>query len=190
MHIRINAGFIPPDHWVHRDGGRIAGELCHFVDWARAVAGHPITGVSAHMLPNAGRYGDDNVCATLTFADGSLATIQYLANGDKGVAKEWYEVFCGGGVARLHDFTRLELLRKGRKQLYKGAADKGHRREVQLTLDAMREGQPAPIPFSELVEVTEATFIVQESARSGHTIAMPPIAEDERIAGGADHAIL
>jgi len=173
IQIRINAGYIPLDHWTHRDGGRIVGEFCHFVDWARAVVGKPITEVGARFLPNGNRYCNDNVSVTLQFADGSVATVQYLANGDKSVAKEWYEVFCGGGVAQLDNFTSLELYRNGRKQERKGAADKGHQREIELTLNALREGQPPPIPFSELVEVTRATFLVQEAARSGRTIAMP-----------------
>jgi polar amino acid transport system substrate-binding protein len=172
INIRVNAGYIPADHWVHQHGGRIVGEFCHFVDWARAVVGRPITTVAAHILPNAGRYSEDNVCTTLTFADGSVAAIQYLANGDKTISKEWFEVFCEGGVARLDNFTSLELVRKGKKQALKGTADKGHRREVELTVNAMRDGQPAPIPFAELVEVTRVTFLIQDAARSGSPIAI------------------
>jgi polar amino acid transport system substrate-binding protein len=188
INIRINAGYIPLDHWVHRDGGRIVGEFCHFVDWARAVVGRSITEVSAHLLPNAGRYCEDNLCAAFTFADGSVATIQYLANGDKSVPKEQYEAFCGGGVARLDNFTSLELIRKGRKQVHKGAADKGHRREIELTLNAMREGQPAPIPFSELVEVSQATFLVHESARTGRPITIAGVPQMEPAANEARNA--
>jgi polar amino acid transport system substrate-binding protein len=166
LNIRINAGYIPKDHWTHLHGGRIVGEFCHFVDWARAVVGTPIVRVDAASLPNGSRYCDDNVTATLTFADGSLATLQYLANGDKVVAKESYEVFCGGGVARLDNFTSLELARGGKIQKLKGTSDKGHKREVKLTLEAIRSGEPAPIPFEELVEISRATFLVQEAARS------------------------
>ena len=165
LNIRINAGFIAADHWVHRHGGRIVGELCHFVDWARAVVGHPIVNVSAAALPNARRYQDDNLTTTLTFADGSLATIQYLANGDRSIAKEFYEVFCGGAVARLDNFCSLELARGGRVRKLKATSDKGHRRELELTLEAVRTGEQAPIPFDELVEVTNATFLVQQAVR-------------------------
>ncbi|HVU47802.1 MAG TPA: bi-domain-containing oxidoreductase [Terracidiphilus sp.] len=172
LNIRINAGFIPPDHWAHQHGGRIVGEFCHFVDWARAVVGSPIMRVSADWLPNGQRYCNDNVTATLSFADGSVATVQYLANGDKSVAKEFYEVFCAGGVARLNNFTSLELVRGGRKQMLKGNSDKGHRREMELTLNSIRMGQQAPIPLSELIEVTRTTFLVQESARLLRPIMM------------------
>ena len=78
LNIRINAGFIPGDHWTHQHGGRIVGELCHFVDWARAIVGRPIAKVSAAKLPNAGRYHDDNLTATLTFADGSWRSYSTL----------------------------------------------------------------------------------------------------------------
>ena len=186
IQIRINAGYLPLDHWTHRDGGRIVGEFCHFVDWARAVVGKPITEVSARLLPNGSRYCHDNVSATMTFADGSVATVHYLANGDKSVAKEFYEVFCEGGVARLDNFTSLELIRKGKKQVLKGAADKGHGREMELTLNAMREGTAAPIPFRELAEVSKATFLVQEAARCGGAISLAAVSEPEQ--GGSEAA--
>lgn len=165
LNIRINAGFIPQDHWSHQHGGRIVGELCHFVDWARAVVGNPIIRVSAGQLPNGRRYNDDNLTATLTFADGSLANLQYLANGDKSVAKESYEVFCEGGVARLDNFVSMDLIRDGKTRKIKGRSDKGHHREIELTLESIRLNQPAPIPLSELIEITKTTFLIQESAR-------------------------
>ena len=186
LQIRINAGYIPRNSWLHQDGGRIVGELCHFVDWARAVVGQPISDVSARLLPNGSRYADDNLSATLTFSDGSVANIQYLANGDKSVAKEWYEVFCGGSVARLDNFTSLELIRKGKAQTHKGSSDKGHRREMDLTLNAMRQGAAAPIPFSELAEVSRATFLVQEAARSRATISLT--GSDEPVANEVANA--
>ena len=173
LNIRINAGFFENDHWVHKDGGRIVGEFCHFVDWARAVVGSPIIRVSAAMLPNGLRYHEDNLAATLAFGDGSLATLQYLANGDKSVAKESYEVFCGGRVARLDNFSSLELARGGKVQHLKGVSDKGHRREIELTAKAIGSGEQAPIPFEELVEISRATFLVQESARSACPMTMP-----------------
>ena len=91
VHARINAGFIAPSHWTQLDteGGRIIGEFCHFVDWARSVVGCPIRTVSATALPDSGRYNRDNVAATLAFTDGSIANLLYLANGDPGVPKEY-----------------------------------------------------------------------------------------------------
>jgi predicted dehydrogenase/threonine dehydrogenase-like Zn-dependent dehydrogenase len=164
VHIRINAGYIPRDHWVQQaTGGRIVGELCHFVDWAHALVAQPIASVSAVALPDAAKYNRDNVAVTLHFADGSVGNILYLANGDKAIPKEFCEVFCEGGVARLEDFRTLELARGGKGKKFSSTQDKGHRRELELTLEAMRSGTPPPISFHEICEVTEATFRIEKA---------------------------
>ncbi len=172
VHIRCNAGFIPRDSWIQdpANGGRIIGELCHFLDWARAVVGCPMQTVTAAALPDAGRYHRDNLSATITFRDGSLANLLYLANGDRAVAKEYFEVFCGGSIARMDDFKTLSLSRDGKTETFKGGRNKGHRREVELTIEAMKHGKDAPIPFAELLEVTEATLAVEEAVRTQKTV--------------------
>jgi predicted dehydrogenase/threonine dehydrogenase-like Zn-dependent dehydrogenase len=176
IHIRVNAGFLPRSHWTQQaaEGGRIIGEFCHFVDWARYVVGLPIRSVSAAALPDGSRYCRDNVTATLTFADGSLANLLYLANGDPAVPKEQFEVFCEGAIARLEDFEVLEMVRGGKAKRIKNVRDKGHRRELQLTLQAMLSGTEAPIPFNEIVEATEATFAVAEAVADGQPITPTP----------------
>ena len=170
IHVRVNAGYLPPNHWVHESGGRVVGEFCHFIDLARSLAGSPIRTVSSVAIPDGARYSRDNIVTTLTFTDGSVATLTYLANGDRSVPKEHVEVFCEGSVARLNDFSTLELIRGGKTRSIKCNHDKGHKRELEQTLQAMRSGGPAPIPFSELVEVTAATFSIHESIVSDRTI--------------------
>jgi predicted dehydrogenase/threonine dehydrogenase-like Zn-dependent dehydrogenase len=172
VHIRCNAGFIARDSWVQdpENGGRIVGELCHFVDWARAIVGCPIQRLTAAALPDAGRYCRDNVTVTISFEDGSVANLVYLANGDRAVGKEYFEVFCGNSVARIDDFKVLSLSRNGKTETLKARRDKGHRRELELTVDAMKHGKEAPIPFAELIEVTEATFAVEEAIRTQRTV--------------------
>lgn len=81
---RVNAGYMEADHWYddpQAGGGRLVGEGCHFIDFARYLVGSPVTEVEARMLPNGGRYHDDNVSVTLVSADGSLAHVIYLADG-------------------------------------------------------------------------------------------------------------
>jgi predicted dehydrogenase/threonine dehydrogenase-like Zn-dependent dehydrogenase len=174
VHIRCNAGFIPRSSWVQdpENGGRILGELCHFVDWARAVVGCPMRTVSAAALPDVGRYSHDNVTVNIGFEDGSVANFVYVANGDRAVAKEYFEVFCGNSVARFDDFKALYLSRNGKTETLKGGRDKGHRREMELTVEAMKQGKEAPIPFAELIEVTEATFAVEEAIRTQRTVPL------------------
>ncbi len=175
--VRVNAGYIPHDHWMQRNssgGGRIVGELCHFVDWARCVVGCGIVNVAATALPNGGRYSQDNLVAILTFRDGSIANISYLANGDSSVAKEQYEVFCEGKIGRISDFCTLELACGGKTRRTRAGRDKGHEREIELTVDAMRRGGCSPIPFEELVEVSEATLAIGEAIGSGKLISLRP----------------
>jgi predicted dehydrogenase len=148
------------------------GEFCHFVDWARSVIDSPIESVAATGLPDGTQYASDNVAVTLKFADGSVANLLYLANGDRCIAKEFFEVFCQGAIARLHDFRTLELARNGKVQSQKSVQDKGHRRELQLTIDAIRSGKPSPISFEELVEVTETTFLVHHALATGEVIRL------------------
>jgi predicted dehydrogenase/threonine dehydrogenase-like Zn-dependent dehydrogenase len=187
VHVRVNAGYLPPDHWTQQKdgGGRILGELCHFVDWARAVVGMPIDTVSARALPDRGRYNHDNVAATLGFQDGSIASILYLANGDKSVPKEYFEVFCEGRVARLDDFCALELARSGKSRRIKSARDKGHSREIAMTLKAMKEGGVAPIPFTELLEVSEASLAIANSIVTGATVRLQDSHLAQKAASGA-----
>ncbi len=172
VNIRCNAGFIPRNNWVQdpENGGRIVGELCHFVDWARAVIDSPIHAVTAAALPNGGRYNRDNVTATVSFKDGSIANLVYVANGDRAVAKEYFEVFCSGGIAQVDDFKTLHLSRSGKTETVKGKQDKGHRRELDLTIEAMKQGAPAPIPFAQLIEVTEATFAIEDAIATQETL--------------------
>ena len=175
VNCRVNAGFIPREHWAQRQGGRIIGELCHFVDWARSVINVPIQSVYAKALPDGSRYSRDNVAVTITFSDGSVANLVYLANGDRSVPKEFFEVFCGGAVATLNDFRELTLVKNGKKRRSRGGLDKGHKRELQLTVEAIRDGNVAPIPFAEMVEVTEASFAALESIASGHPVQLTGI---------------
>jgi predicted dehydrogenase/threonine dehydrogenase-like Zn-dependent dehydrogenase len=160
----VNAGTIPASHWTQDPevgGGRIIGEGCHFVDLLRFLAGAAITGVQAHSVggsPSDGIRGDKAVI-TLTFADGSIGTIHYLANGHKSFPKERLEVFCGGRILVLDNFRRLTGYGwKGFRGERLWRQDKGHAAAVSAFVSAVEHGSPPPIPFPELVEVTRATL--------------------------------
>lgn len=177
MHYRVNAGYIPSDHWVQdpeQGGGRIIGEVCHFVDFLTFLTGTLPKRVDARALPGDGRYHDDNVVITLEFADGSLGTITYVANGDVAFPKERVEIFGGGITAVLDDFRRLELVRGGRKKVHKSRLrqDKGHQEECKAFIAAVRKGSPLPIPFEELVVTTVTTFAIERSLRSGEPVVV------------------
>jgi predicted dehydrogenase len=177
LNYRVNAGYLPPDHWLNdreQGGGRISGEVCHFVDLLMFLASSPIVEVEARSLSDMGRYSGDNVLVSLRFANGSEGTISYLANGDRAFSKERLEVFGGGAVAVLEDFRRLDLIRNGRRQTLhsRWRQDKGHCAEWAAFVASIRTGQGAAISFDEIVCSTLATLCIQESAASGKRVAV------------------
>ncbi|MFZ5878178.1 MAG: bi-domain-containing oxidoreductase [Chloroflexota bacterium] len=170
VHYRVNAGYIPLNHWTHDEvlgGGRIIGEGCHFVDFITFLVGVAPVRVTAQALPNGGKYREDNVSMTFTFPDGSIGVVDYLANGDKSFPKERVEVFCGGSIAILDDFVSLMTIRDGKKKEERKAQDKGWKAEMEAFAKAIRAGGAAPIPYEQLIGVTQATFAAVESIRSG-----------------------
>jgi len=177
MHYRINAGYIPVSHWTQdpeQGGGRLIGEVCHFVDFLIFIAGALPTEVFARCLPDSGRYRADNLVLTLQFANGSLGTITYVANGDKTFPKERIEVFGGETVAILDNFRQLELVNRGRRRIVRSRLnqDKGHRNELQVFADAIRTGGSPPISLQELMATSVTTFCISKSLQNGTPISV------------------
>lgn len=155
----VNAGAIAADHWTQdRDigGGRIIGEVCHFVDLLRFLAGCPIVGT--------GRVGmtsptGDTQTLHLRFGDGSIGTIHYFANGAKAFPKERLEVFVDGRVLQLDNFRKLRAFGwRGVGGMNLWQQDKGQSACAAAFLEAVRSGGPSPIPFEEIVEVSRTTL--------------------------------
>jgi predicted dehydrogenase/threonine dehydrogenase-like Zn-dependent dehydrogenase len=171
LHYRVNAGALPADHWVNdpeQGGGRIIGEVCHFVDFLTFLVGEPAVEVHTRTLDGSA----ENVILSLQFPNGSQGTISYLANGDRSFSKERVEVFGATAVAVLEDFRRLELVRNGKRQVFRSRLrqDKGHRGEWQAFVDALRRGGPSPIPFADILPTTLTTFCAMESLASGQSV--------------------
>jgi predicted dehydrogenase/threonine dehydrogenase-like Zn-dependent dehydrogenase len=166
----INAGAVAPTHWTQDrqlGGGRVIGEACHFVDLLRFLAGQPIVGARAHALgADVGSNQGDSVAIVLSFADGSVGTVHYLANGHRAFPKERIEVFCGGRVLQLDNFRRLRGYGwPGFQTLNLWRQDKGQRALVQAFLTAIRTGGDPPIPFFELIEVSRVVIALDEAAQ-------------------------
>jgi predicted dehydrogenase len=177
LHYRINAGHLPSDHWMNdreQGGGRVLGEVCHFVDLLMFLTGSPIVEVEGRALGGSDRYSGGNVFASLRFANGSQGTISYLANGDRSFSKERIEVFGGGSVAVLEDFRRLELVRNGRKTTsrVRWRQDKGHASEWARFVQSAQGSSDAPIAFEEIVASMLATLRLDESIATGKSLAI------------------
>jgi predicted dehydrogenase/threonine dehydrogenase-like Zn-dependent dehydrogenase len=169
-HYRINAGALPLNHWTQDleiGGGRIIGEACHFIDFITFLVGAAPVSVTAHALPDGGKYREDNVSMTFTFPDGSIGVVDYLANGDKSFPKERVEVFCGGRIAVLDDFVSLQMIEDGKRKEERRAQDKGWKNEMIAFAKAIREGGQPPIPYEQLTGVTKSTFAAVESLQKG-----------------------
>jgi polar amino acid transport system substrate-binding protein len=179
VHCTVNAGPVPPDHWTHdpeQGGGRIIGEVCHFVDLIQYLTGSVPVRVYAETLESPGYQPSDNVVITLKMANGAIGSITYVAGGDKRYPRERVEVFGGGAVGVIENFKAATFIRGGRKKRIRNwlSVDRGHRGEVEALLSAIRNGGPAPVDFEEYVYTTLATFAVEESLRKGEPVAVDP----------------
>jgi polar amino acid transport system substrate-binding protein len=178
INYRINAGPIPPESWVHdprEGGGRIIGEVCHFLDLVQFITGELPVEVFAHALSGADGKLHDTVAITVKLSRGSIASIDYFATGDKSFPKERIEVYGGGCVAVLDDFRELKIVRGGKSQRTKKLAqEKGYDEEVSAFLAAARGAAGAPISLESLVATTLATFAIEECLRTGLPVALAP----------------
>lgn len=175
---RVNAGRVPPSHWTQdsrEGGGRIIGEVCHFVDFMHFLTGSRVERVFAESISS----GDtqavvaDSVFITLRFADGSTGAIAYLAEGDRSLAKERVEIFGAGRSFVIEDFRSSTAHRDGRETRTRlRAQDKGQSEQARVVCAALLEGGPAPIALEELAATTRATFRILDSLRTGEPKAL------------------
>jgi len=175
---RVNAGHIPKEHWTQdplEGGGRIIGEVCHFIDLMQFFTGAPPVSVYAESVsaksPTITDF--DSVLVTLRFADGSNGSIAYLSEGDKSLAKERIEIFGGRRTFVMDDFrSGIEYASGREQQTNLKTQDKGQRNQVQRICATLREGGPAPISLDELAATTRATFRVLDSLRSKCVVSL------------------
>lgn len=155
----VNAGAILHDHWTQDrevGGGRIVGEACHFIDLLRFLAGAQIV-EARRMLMKA--HTDDTVSIQLRFAEGSIGTVHYFANGARSFPKERLEVFAGGRVLQLDNFRRLVGFGwPGFRKMRLWRQDKGQHACVKAFVEAVRQGGPPPIPLGEILEVSRISI--------------------------------
>ena len=155
----VNAGAVPADHWTQDlevGGGRLVGEACHFVDLLRFLAGCPIVG---HQRTRLRSVTGDTATIQLMFADGSIGSIHYFANGSRRFPKERLEVFAAGRVLQLDNFRRLTGFGwPGFSSMNLWRQDKGQMGCVAAFVRALERGEPSPIPFAEIVEVSRVAI--------------------------------
>jgi predicted dehydrogenase/threonine dehydrogenase-like Zn-dependent dehydrogenase len=165
LHYRMNAGYIPLSDWVHgpEGGGRNRGEACHIYDLFTFLTGSHVVDVHAAAIrPRTAHYAaDDNFTATMTFEDGSVATLTYTALGSRDHPKERLDVYVDGAVLSLDDYRRLTVSGRRSAGLETSAPAKGQREELAALARAIRDGGPWPIPLWQQVQATEIALAVE-----------------------------
>jgi predicted dehydrogenase/threonine dehydrogenase-like Zn-dependent dehydrogenase len=177
---RVNAGRVPKDHWTqnaNEGGGRIVGEVCHFVDLMTFLTDAKPLSVFAESVNarSSGVIDFDSVFITLKFSDGSNGTIAYLAEGDKALAKERVEIFGAGKAFVLDDFRSGTTYKDNRENVVTlKAQDKGQADQVRTVCSSVLSNAPAPISLDDLITTTRTTFRILDSLREGSAISVEP----------------
>jgi predicted dehydrogenase/threonine dehydrogenase-like Zn-dependent dehydrogenase len=170
---RVNAGAIPKESWIQDQefgGGRIIGEVCHFVDTLTFLSGSLPVSVYANAMADPSNL-NDTLNVTLTYQNGSIGTISYFANGDKILAKERVEVFAHGATAILDDFKELTIYANGKKKRKKLLSqDKGQKEEVKQFINAILNGASELISLKEIYNTSLVTFKIADSIQTGESI--------------------
>lgn len=166
LNYRMNAGYLPLDHWTQtgEGGGRNIGEACHIYDLFTYLTGSRVIDVQAHAIaPTSGHYSSrDNFVATMTFADGSVATLTYTALGSKDYPKEQLEVYVDGKVYVLQDYKDLLIHGSPAKGVKTQVHEKGQKEELAALAACLRTGGDWPIPLWQQVQATEISFRVED----------------------------
>ncbi len=170
MNFRINAGFIPKDHWTQAEagGGRIVGEMCHFIDLMQFFTDAKPVKVYAECIStnNSQAKADDNIAIIVKFSDGSVGNLTYVANADKSLAKEHLEIFGAGKVGVIEDFRSGAIYKNNKAEVLK-LSGKGQKHEVQEFIKSLKAGKGSPISFESLYLTTLTTFKIQDSLITG-----------------------
>lgn len=170
MIYRINAGAIPKDNWLQDmeiGGGRVIGEVCHFIDYLAYLNGSLPTKVSASVIPDPDQL-NDTLNILIQFENGSSGVIGYYANGSKSMPKEYVEIFSAGMSATLKDFKELQVYAKGKPKKTKlFNQNKGQKEMVASFISGLLDQGQAPIPFKDIVAVTKTSFKVLDSIKLG-----------------------
>jgi predicted dehydrogenase len=178
MLYRVNAGFIPPESWVHdpaQGGGRLLGEGCHFLDFLRHAAGAPAESVQVESpardredLPATG-----NFAATVRFANGSIGQLLYSAQGAPGMGKEYFECFAGQACGTLQDYRAAEFFQGSRRSACgKHGQDKGQDALLDAFIQSIRTGGAPPLKPDDILESSVLTLAAQESLLTRRAVAI------------------
>lgn len=166
VNYRMNAGLLPPDHWVHgpEGGGRNIGEACHIYDLFNCLTGAEVESVHARSIRPASKAWSarDNFVATIAYCDGSVCTLTYTALGARDYPKERMEIFADGKVVSLDDYQSLKITGAKHRGWSSAKPEKGQLEELRTLAACLQGGAEWPIPLEQQASAMKICFKVEE----------------------------
>jgi predicted dehydrogenase len=164
INYRMNAGFIPPEFWVHgkEGGGRNIGEACHIYDLFNFLTGRRCESVVARAIDPTGKQWNrnDNFVAVLKYENGSICSLTYTSMGDKSVHKETCDIYFDGQIIQMNNFK--EFIHYGSKEKkHTNCSGKGHLEELEALRDALTKDMQWPISLEDQLSATRISFEVE-----------------------------
>lgn len=169
--ITVNAGQLPQNHWLSDSkvsGGRVIGELCHFIDLAGFLTGSSIVSLCANALGGQ----DEDLTLMLRFANGSAAAINYFTNGHKAYPKERIELYASGKTLVLDNWKKLSGYGFQGFSSMSVSQDKGHQQQFKRLAEQIRQNDTALIPFESLYNTTQASILAVQSLKERRWIEL------------------
>lgn len=179
IHYRVNAGYLPRDHWTQDPevgGGRVVGEICHFIDFLQFMTdSFPVSVFAEGISGETGRYSrDDNLALTIKFRDGSLGTILYTTHGPKTFSRERVEIFSEDSAFTIEDFRVATAAQRGKlKRIKKWSQDLGYVQELNYFLKA--DSFNSSGLFQSYFYTTLSTLKGKESLQRGSPVTIPSL---------------
>jgi len=170
LNMRVNSPGISGTYWMAdpASGGAILGEACHFADLAWWLLESEPASVSAYSLPveQTEPAGQNNLCASLRFEDGSVASLTYSTAGSKRFAGERVEAFAPGISLLSEDFKRLAVHTSGSLAQSRWFPEKGYKAQLEGFFESVRRGGPPPVTVDDGTRATIVCLAMIESART------------------------
>ncbi len=169
LSIRVNAGYVPAEHWVHKPEhgrSRIIGECTHFIDLAVALAGCHIHTVQAIRIVGNDKtvINNDNVSVSFRFTDGSIGALVYTAEGPRTVERERIEVFWEKKAIVSTDFRRTEFYTAQGKTLFSTRSQNyGYEEELTHFAAAVQGKAAVEPPLEDTLHVMASTLAIEQS---------------------------
>ena len=167
---RVSYPFSEKDHWSYelKEGGRIIGEDCHFIDAFQHLVGSRPKRIYTSVIPVGGQVShDENIAVNIEYENNSLATLFYSALGSFRLPKEYIEIYGDGKAMVIDNFKKAKLFESTKvKNLSLWHQDKGYTRELETFIDAVKNGKPSPFTLQEINDVHLTIFKVAESLRN------------------------